>query len=130
MNMICFQVIGYSDTITYCTQAGQLELNVMIPLIAHDLLESLNILNNGIEIFIEKCVKDIKVNKEICRFYFEHSYGLATLLNPYIGYDKASWAVRESLRTGESIYDIIIRKGWMKVDDLDRIFNYKNVRRK
>ena len=127
MNMICFQVIGNNEAISYSAQAGQLELNVMMPLIAHDLLDSLDILNNGIKIFINKCIIGIKVNKEVCKYYFEHSMGLATLLNPYIGYDKASWVVKESLKTGKSISGVVLEKRLLTKDKLDEIFNIKKI---
>ena len=87
--MTCFQVIGCDHTISLCTQNGHLDMNVMTPLIAKNMIESITILINSIETFTSKCVKQMSVNTDICKYYFEHSAGIATLLNPYIGYDKA-----------------------------------------
>mgnify|MGYP001592949511 CR=1 FL=1 len=129
LNMVCFQVIGNDETISLCAQAGQLELNVMTPLIAKNLIESLTLLTNGIKTFDEKCVKGIRANKEICQYYFEHSSGLATLLNPYIGYDKAAEIVKESLRTGETISQIALKRNLISKKDLERILDHKYVTR-
>ncbi|MEK6922598.1 MAG: aspartate ammonia-lyase, partial [Nanoarchaeota archaeon] len=125
LNMVCFQVIGYEEAIAVAAQAGQLELNVMLPLIAHNLLESINILNNATEVFSKKCIQGVKANKEVCQYYLEHSAGLATALSPYIGYDKATEIVKESLKTGIPISQVALKKRLMRKSDLDRILNYK-----
>ena len=129
MTMICYQIIGYNEAISYSVQAGQLELNVMMPLIGHDLLESFDLLQNGLVIFTKKCVDGIVVHKDVCRYYFEHSAGLATLLNPYLGYDRVAWIVKESLRTGETIQEIVLRKKLLDKEQLARIFDYNNMTR-
>lgn len=121
MNMVCFQVIGNDTTIAFSAQAGQLELNVMMPVIIHNLLFSLDIMRNCIELFTKKCVLGIKANVEVCRNYMERTYGLATLLNPIIGYEKSAEIVKESIRTGRSIKDIVISKGIIKSGEWDRL---------
>ena len=94
--MICFQVIGNDTTISFACQAGQLELNVTMPLIAYNLLFSINILKNGIIILTNKCIKNIKANIEKCYNYYQNSVALATLLSPIIGYEKADDIAKES----------------------------------
>ncbi len=127
LSMVCFQVIGNDHAISLCTQRGHLDMNVMTPLIAKNLIESTSILIKSIETFTDKCVKKITANDNICKYYFEHSAGLATLLNPYIGYDKASEVVQESLKTGESIFEVISKKKLLKKEELDRILDYRKV---
>lgn len=123
LNMVCFQVIGNTETISEAVQAGQLELNVMTPVIAKNLIESLDILTTSIKTFDNLCVKGIKANKEVCKYYFEHSTGLATLLNPIIGYDKAAEIVNESLKTGKTITELVLEKKLMNKKDLDKLLN-------
>ncbi|MHB8481627.1 MAG: aspartate ammonia-lyase [Nitrospiria bacterium] len=110
-NMVSFQVIGNDMTIALAAQAGQLELNVMMPVICFNLLQSLEILTSVIELFTTRCVKGITANPLKCREYSDQSAGLATVLNPYIGYDSAAKVAKESIKTGKSLRDIVIEKG-------------------
>ncbi|HLG28661.1 MAG TPA: aspartate ammonia-lyase [Candidatus Brocadiales bacterium] len=109
--MVCFAVIGNDLTITMAAQAGQLELNVMMPVIQYKLLDSIEILTNALKVFTTGCVNGITANIERCEFYAMNTMGLATALNPYIGYAKAAEVAKESLRTGKSIKDIVLEKG-------------------
>ena len=123
MNMVCFSVIGNDTAIVLAAQAGQFELNVMMPLIQHELLESINILANSIKIFNEKCVSGLTVNVSRCHDYAMRSLGIATVLNPVIGYSKASEVVRESMRTGKSVKEIIQQQGLLTVDQIDQVLS-------
>ncbi len=107
LTMICFQVVGNDLAISMATQAGQLELNVMIPTVIHNLLSSIEILKNGIDVFTRFCVTGIKANKERCLEYAETSYGIAAALNPYIGYSKAAEIVKESVKTRKTLREIV-----------------------
>jgi len=127
LTMVCFQVIGFDLTILLSSQAGQLELNVMLPLIAYNLLEQLNLLTNALESFNKNCLKGLQVNKEICRFWFERSTGVAALLNPYIGYEKAANLVKLSLQTNRSIKELAIEKGYLTQKKVDILFSVKNL---
>jgi aspartate ammonia-lyase len=109
LTMVCFQVLGNDEAISMAAQAGQLELNVMFPIIAKNILESLTWLTNAIGATTSKCINGITANKHVCALYAEHSAGIATLLNPYIGYDKAAFVVQESLRTGLSIPAVVVK---------------------
>ena len=122
-NMVCFQVIGNDTTIAVATQAGQLELNVMMPVIAHNLLESLEILTNAAATLADKCVRGITADMARNRYYFEASVGMATVLNPLIGYEAAAKVAQESARTGETIVDVVRRQGLLSDEDLTRIFD-------
>jgi aspartate ammonia-lyase len=122
-NMVCFQVIGNDATIAMAVQAGQLELNVMMPVIAHNLLQSFEILTNAAGTLAEKCVRGITADAARARRYFESSVGLATVLNPVIGYEAAAKVAQESARTGESIVDVVRRKGLLTEEQLAKLFD-------
>jgi aspartate ammonia-lyase len=99
MNMVCFQVIGCDTTISYAVQAGQLELNVMMPVMSCNLNFAARIFGNAVKILDTKCVSGIKCNQKRCAEYAEKSVGLATALNPHIGYLKAAEAAKRPFRT-------------------------------
>jgi len=111
LNMVCFQVIGYDLTIAMASQAGQLELNVMMPVIAHSLFQSLTILARGITAFTTRCVAGIQVDAERCRRYAEETVALATALSPRIGYERAAAVAKESWATGRTIREVVVAEG-------------------
>ena len=121
--MVCFQVVGNDTTVALAVQAGQLELNVMMPVIAHNLLQSLEILTNAARALAEKCVAGITADEARNRMYFESSVGMATVLNPVIGYEAAAKVAQESARTGETIVEVVRRRGLLSEDDLARLFD-------
>jgi aspartate ammonia-lyase len=123
LNMACFQVIGNDTTITMAVQAGQFELNVMMPVMAFDMLMSVDILKNAMTVFAEYCVEGITANEERCRFYVEHSNGLATALNAHIGYSAAAKVAQENSRTGKPIRQIVLEMGILSEEELDRILD-------
>ena len=123
LSMACFQVIGNDTTITMAVQAGQLELNVMMPVMAFDMLMSIDILKNAIGVFIEYCVEGITANEERCRYWVENSLGLVTALNPYIGYSAAAKVAQESHRTGTPIRQVVLNLGVLSEEELDRILD-------
>lgn len=104
--MVSFQVIGNDTAVAYAVQAGQLELNVMMPAMAHGVLESISIMTNMLRQLDERCVAGITANEDRCRFYAQSTVSLATALNPYIGYAKAAAIVKESIATGTSIIEL------------------------
>lgn len=122
-NMVCFHVIGNDLTIAMAAQAGQLELNVMMPVINFNLLQSIEILTRDVDLFTERCVKGITANRERCKEYAEKSVGLATILNPSIGYEAAAQVAKESAATGKSLREIIIQKGILSAQEVDRLLD-------
>jgi aspartate ammonia-lyase len=104
--MVCFQVIGNDTAVAYAVQAGQLELNVMMPTMAYNVLQSTTILANMLRQFNERCIAGITANVGRCNFYAQSTVSLATALNPYIGYAKAAEIVKESIASGKSIIEI------------------------
>jgi aspartate ammonia-lyase len=123
LDMVCYQVIGNDLTITLSSQAGQLELNVMMPVICYNLLFSLEILKNGLKIFNDKCVKGIKVNAKKCREYAEKSVSIAAALNPVIGYLEAAKIVKESIESGKSIIEVIKGKNILTPGQMEDVMN-------
>jgi aspartate ammonia-lyase len=122
-NMVGFQVIGNDVTITLAAQAGQLELNVMMPVIGFNLLQSLEILTHVTELFTRRCIKGITANPKQCRKYAEESVGLATILNPFIGYEMAAKVAQEALKTGKSLRDIVIEKGILSSEEVESMMD-------
>jgi aspartate ammonia-lyase len=127
LNMVAIQVVGNDAAVAMAVQAGQLELNVMMPVIAHNVLSSIEMLRNFLPVFTERCVKGITADADRCRQYFEASVGLATILNPYIGYAKAAEVAKESVATGKTLRQLILEKGLMTEADLERALDPKRV---
>ena len=121
--MVSFQVIGNDTAVAYAVQAGQLELNVMMPAMAHNVLQSITILANMLRVFDERCVQGITANVERCNFYAQSTVALATALNPYIGYAKAAEIVKESVASGESIISLVRKKKLLSEEDISRILD-------
>jgi len=122
-NMVCFQVLGYDATVAYAAQAGQLELNVMMPVIAHNLLRSLHILAPAMKALREKCVDGITANEEVCRGYFDRSISVATALNPYIGYLAAAEVAKESAKTGKTVVQIVRDRKLLTEEQIAKAFS-------
>lgn len=129
VNQVAFEVIGNDLTVTMAAEAGQLELNVMEPIIAYNLFTSLDLLGRACRTLTERCIVGITANREICRRMVERSIGLVTALNPYIGYEKSSEIAELALRTGGSVYEIVLEKGYLSKDELDEILSPENMTR-
>ncbi len=127
LDMVCFHVIGSDTCVMMASQAGQLELNVMMPVIAHNLLQSLSLLTSSLDVFREKCVDGITANVEICNRYAEHTLALATVLNPFIGYLNAAEVAKESLKTGRSIREIVRERKLLSQEDFAKVFDPANL---
>src|SRR4051812_38266895 len=107
VNQVCFQVIGCDTTVAISAEHGQLELNVMMPVIAHNVLLSMRILTNAINTLTEKCVAGITANREMCEYWVERSAALATALAPQIGYAAAADISKRSVKTGTLIRQLV-----------------------
>ncbi|NOX35938.1 MAG: aspartate ammonia-lyase [Calditrichaeota bacterium] len=129
LNMIGFQIIGNDTAIAYAIQAGQLELNVMMPLMAHNILQSFRLLINFLPVFTEKGIQGIQANEEQCRAYAERTTALGTILNPIVGYLNAAEIVKESLRTGKSIQQIVREKRILSDNQMEELFNLERLTR-
>ncbi|MBT1070774.1 aspartate ammonia-lyase [Pelotalea chapellei] len=118
-NMVCFQVMGCDQAVMLASQAGQLELNVMMPLIAYNLTFSMELLKNCVQKFTASCIIGISANQERCRRYLEDSLGLVTVLAPFIGYNAAAEVAKESIATGRSIREIVLSRELMPEAELE-----------
>ena len=118
--MVCAQVIGNDSAITWAGANGNFELNVMMPVMAHDLLESIRLLANGVEAFCEKCVTGISANRERCAELVELSMAMVTSLAPKIGYDRAAEIAKESAKTGKTVREICLEKKVLPEAELQR----------
>ena len=110
LTMVCFQVIGLDQTILLSSMSGQLELNIFLPLIAHNILTQIKFLTNAIEVFTKKCVIGIEANDNMCKNWFEKSTGVAAVLNPKLGYRKTAELVKKSLAKGIPIRNLVRNK--------------------
>ncbi len=108
MNMVCFEVIGQETAVSFAVEAGQLELNVMMPLVAYAMLFSMRILSSGLTAVTERCLAGIEANREVCHHYFETSNALATALTPQIGYLKAAELAKKVLASGRTIRQVAV----------------------
>jgi len=123
ISMVCFQVMGFDRSIEMAAQAGQLELNVMMPLIAYDLIHSIEILGNALQALTDRCILGITANPERCNNYAEGSLALVTALNTHIGYLNAANVAKESLATGKSLRQIVLEQGLMEPDLLAQVLD-------
>jgi fumarate hydratase class II len=123
MMMVCAEVFGNDACITWAGANGNFELNVMMPVMAHDLLESIRLLANGVNAFCEKCVIEIVANKERCQELVELSMAMVTSLVPKIGYDRAAEIAKESARTGRTVREICRQKKVLPDEELDRVLD-------
>ncbi len=121
--MVSFQVIGNDVAVAMASQAGQLELNVMMPTMAYSVLQSITILTNMLRQLNEKCVAGITANENRCNFYVQATVSLATALNPYIGYAKAAEIAKEAVATGRSIIEIAREKKLLSEAEINEILD-------
>jgi aspartate ammonia-lyase len=128
-NMVCFQVMGLDASIAMAAQAGQLELNVMMPLIAYNLLHSIQILGNALNSLAQKCIGEITVMRDRCLDYAEGSLSLVTALNTHIGYLNSADIAKESLATGKSLRQIVLEKGLMSEAQLAEVLDLEQMSR-
>lgn len=127
VNQVCFQVIGCDTTILMSAQAGQLELNVMMPVVAFNLLHEIEILRTSVDVFIKFCVAGITANAERCQYYAENSTSVVTVLNPHIGYLAAAEIAKEYLKSGKPIRELVLEKGLLTKEQLDKVFDLRGM---
>ena len=122
LNMVGFQVVGNDAAVGLATQAGQLELNVMVPVITYNIMQSMRLLTNYLPVFVERCVRGITADEERCRSYLKFNPALATLLSPRIGYHRAAEIVREALERRIPVADLAVEKGILTPEEARDLF--------
>jgi fumarate hydratase, class II len=120
MTQVCAQVVGNDATVAFAGSQGNFELNVYLPVISRNLLESIRLLANVTRLFADRCVAGIEADEERCRAYAESSPSLGTSLNPYIGYEATAEVVKESIATGRSVREIVVERGLLDDEQVDR----------
>jgi len=121
--MVCFQVMGYDSAIALAAQAGQLELNITMPLIAYNLIHSIEILGNTLVVLSDRCLQGMTAKRDRCLAYAEGSLALVTALNPHIGYLNAAAIAQESLESGKSLRQIVLERNLLSAEKLEMILN-------
>jgi aspartate ammonia-lyase len=127
LNMICFNIIGNDVSVAMAAQAGQFELNVMVPGMVRSILDSSDMLKNFVPIFGRNMIEGIKANEHRLASYVEKSPILVTLLNPHIGYMKAAELYKEALATNKSITELVLEKGLMSKEELSKALSKENI---
>jgi len=123
MNMICFQIVGNDLAVSLAAQAGQLELNVMTPIMMHNILQSITLLTNYLPVFRTKCVEGITVHEKRCEDYINKNPSLAVFLMPYIGYLSAAEVAKEAFKSERSIKDVAVEKGLLTKEEAEKVFS-------
>lgn len=127
VNQVCFKIIGNDVTISFAAEAGQLQLNVMEPVIAQCIFESVELLSNASVTLATKCISGITANAEHTKNMVLNSVGLITFLNPIIGHHKGDEIGKEAAATGKSIQEIVLEKKLLSKEELDKILSIENL---
>jgi aspartate ammonia-lyase len=127
VNQVCFQVMGFDTTVSIAAEHGQLELNVMMPVIAHNILLSMRIMTNTAIVFTDKCIVGIEANRDMLAYWVERSAALATALMPHIGYAKAAELSKQSVKEGVLIRDMVKRDKLLPADEIDDVLDLRKM---
>jgi len=127
VNQVCFQILGNDTCVSAAAEHGQLELNVMMPVIAHNVLQSMIILRNASMVFAEKTVKGIEANEEMCAYWLERSAALATALAPQIGYKRAAELSKQSVKENVLIRDLVRREKVLPESEIDEVLDLRKM---
>ncbi|RXQ87828.1 aspartate ammonia-lyase [Ancylomarina salipaludis] len=121
VNQVAFKVIGNDLTVTFAAEAGQLQLNVMEPVLVRSILESMEMLEKAMDVLKDKCITGITANEEVCRAMVLNSIGIVTALNPTLGYEASSALAKEALADNRSVYDLVLEKNLLTKEMLDEL---------
>ncbi len=127
VNQVCLQVIGSDVTVSMAAEHGQLELNVMMPVIAHNVLLSMQLLTNAVTVLTERCLRGIEANEQMCRYWVERSAALATALMPQIGYAAAAELSKRSVREGILIRELVSREQLLPPEQVDAVLDLRRL---
>ncbi len=127
VNQICFRVIGNDLTVTFAAEAGQLQLNVMEPVLVDSIFSSIKMLEKGMERLRTQCVEGITVNADRCREMVLNSIGIVTALNPTLGYKNSSRIAKRALKENRSVYDLVLEEGLLTKAELDELLKPENM---
>ena len=125
VNQVCYQALGLDTTVAMASEAGQLELNVMMPVITHNIVFALIIVGNATKVFAEKCVRGIQADAAQCAYWLERSPALVTALAPKIGYAEAARLAKEALATGLTVKELVVKKKLLEGKELDEVLDLR-----
>jgi aspartate ammonia-lyase len=117
LDMVCFQVVGNDTTVALAMQAGQLDLNVMMPVIAYNVVWSMEILTNAVRVFVEFCINGITANRERIEEWVEQSTAIVTALNQRIGYSRAAKVAQQAFHEGRTVRDVLVSEGILTAEE-------------
>jgi fumarate hydratase class II len=121
--MVCAQVVGYDATITWCAATGNFELNVMMPVMAYDLLQSIELLAAGTENFMQRLIVGLEADRERAMALVEQSLAMGTVLAPVIGYEKAAALVKEAWHTGRTVREVAREQSGLAAEEIERLLD-------
>lgn len=127
MNQICYDIIGKDITITLAAEAGQLQLNVMEPVIAYSLFSGITRLGAGCHSLVDYCINGITANRERCKDLVYNSIGIVTALNPYLGYETSASLAKEALQSNRSIFDVVFERNLLSKEQIEQILQPENM---
>lgn len=127
VNQVAFQIIGNDIAVTMAAEAGQLQLNVMEPVIAFNVLQSLRLQIRAVNTLADKCIKGITANRDHCLDVVNNSIGIITALNPYIGYENATRVAQQAIENNSSVRELVLKEGLLTSDELDDILSVENM---
>jgi len=127
VNQVCFQVVGNDACVSVSAEHGQLELNVMMPVIAHNILMSMRILTSTAETFAERCIRGIEANEDMCAYWVERSAALATALAPQIGYARAAELSKQSVKENVLIRELVHREKVIPEAEIDEVLDLRKM---
>jgi aspartate ammonia-lyase len=125
VNQVCYQAIGLDTTVAMAAEAGQLELNVMMPVITHNIVFGLTIVGNATRILAERCVTGIEADEKLCTYWLERSPALVTALAPKIGYAESAKLAKEAIATGLTVKELVVKKGLLEGKELDEVLDLR-----
>jgi aspartate ammonia-lyase len=125
VNQVCYQALGLDTTVALAAEAGQLELNVMMPVMAHNIVFMLIIVGNASAVLAERCVDGIEADEQQCGYWLERSPALVTALAPKIGYAEAAKLAKEAVASGLTVRELVVKKGLLKGKELEEVLNLR-----
>jgi aspartate ammonia-lyase len=125
VNQVCYQALGLDTTVALAAEAGQLELNVMMPVMTHNIVFGLIIVGNATQVFAERCIAGIEADEKLCTYWLERSPALVTALAPKLGYAESAKLAKEAIATGLTVKELVVKKGLLQGRELEEILDLR-----